>query len=256
MITHNESQEVQNVPPDKRIWGPWATAGLGVVILIISLVVQVFAAIVFTSAGILTGGLEDISYILDSLGLLIAVLTIISNLICVGLILVIIKALDKASIAEYLGLRRVSGKTIMLSIAITLGVVGLAKVLDYIPGYSPDTGFMDTIYHTSVYPVVLWIALVIFAPVFEEIFFRGFLFAGFRQSRIGIIGTILLTALLWSSLHIQYDFYGIAYIFITGIVIGLVRYKTDSLWGPLLIHSLMNLLAIVEMELIMNGLLG
>jgi len=53
------------------------------------------------------------------------------------------------------------------------------------------------------------IAAVVFAPLFEEGFFRGFLFVGFKQSRLGSFGTILITSAAWAALHIQYDLYGI-----------------------------------------------
>jgi uncharacterized protein len=86
---------------------------------------------------------------------------------------------------------------------------------------------------------------VIFAPAFEEALFRGFLFAGFSQSRIGVPGTVILTSLLWASLHIQYDLYNIAMIFFLGIGLGIVRAKTNSLWSTFLMHGFWNLVAVI-----------
>jgi hypothetical protein len=57
---------------------------------------------------------------------------------------------------------------------------------------------------------------------------------------------VVLMALVWSSLHIQYDAYGMASIFVLGLVLGTVRIKTGSLWGPLLMHALWNLAATVQ----------
>ncbi|MFC1958097.1 lysostaphin resistance A-like protein [Chloroflexota bacterium] len=113
---------------------------------------------------------------------------------------------------------------------------------------------MVNVYNTSVWPPLLWAALIIFAPAFEETFFRGFLFEGFRQSRIGIIGTIGLTALTWAALHMQYDIYGIVTIFIMGVLLGIVRLKTDSLWSPLLIHAFFNFVATLQVAINMNSL--
>lgn len=97
--------------------------------------------------------------------------------------------------------------------------------------------------------------MVIFAPIFEEVLFRGFLFEGFRQSKLGPIGAIGLTALGWSLLHIQYGFYGIATIFVLGIVLGIVRIKTDSLWSPLIMHAFNNLVAMILVALSVSGLI-
>jgi membrane protease YdiL (CAAX protease family) len=45
------------------------------------------------------------------------------------------------------------------------------------------------------------IALALAAPVTEEIVFRGFLYRGFSESRIGVAGTIALTV-AWALIHI------------------------------------------------------
>ena len=111
-------------------------------------------------------------------------------------------------------------------------------------------------YRTSRWVALFWVAVIIFAPGFEETFFRGFLFAGLRQSKIGVAGTIVITALGWALLHLQYDFFEIAIIFIIGIVLGIARYKTNSLWSPLIMHAFFNLAATIEVALNVNSLLN
>ena len=90
----------------------------------------------------------------------------------------------------------------------------------------------------------------------EEILFRGFLFEGFRQSRIGVMGTIGLMAFVWALLHLQYGVYDIATVFVLGLVLGIARFKTDSLWSPLLMHSFVNLIATLEVAINVNTLVG
>ena len=103
-------------------------------------------------------------------------------------------------------------------------------------------------------PALIWIAVVIFAPVFEEIFFRGFLFAGFRNSRVGIIGAILLTAVLWALLHAtQYGIWELLVIFGLGVAFGVARWKTNSLFASLSMHSMWNLIAMVQTLLYIQG---
>src|SRR5260370_238343 len=55
----------------------------------------------------------------------------------------------------------------------------------------------------------LWLAVVIAAPVSEELLFRGFLHRGWAPSWLGIAGTIILTSALWAALHQQYNWFGI-----------------------------------------------
>ena len=44
----------------------------------------------------------------------------------------------------------------------------------------PISEIMVEVYDTSEWPALLWVVIIIFAPVIEEVFFRGFLFEGFR----------------------------------------------------------------------------
>jgi membrane protease YdiL (CAAX protease family) len=94
------------------------------------------------------------------------------------------------------------------------------------------------------------VTIVIVVPVSEESLFRGFLFEGIRHSRVGAYGAVLLTAVLWSLIHIQYDWYGVATIFISGLLLGLVRLKTESVWATSCLHGLMNLIATLEVALL------
>ena len=102
-----------------------------------------------------------------------------------------------ADIKKYLGLTPISLKTLLIVLAISAGYIiiseGLAQIIK-----PPTSDFTFDLYRTSVWPPLLWIAVIVFAPAFEEAFFRGFLFEGFRQSRIGIIGAIGITTVVWT----------------------------------------------------------
>jgi uncharacterized protein len=92
---------------------------------------------------------------------------------------------------------------------------------------------------------LLWLATVVFAPVFEESFFRGFVFAGLRRSVLGPTGTIILTSLVFAALHLQYDFYGVATVFVLGLFLGIVRERSGSLWSTILLHATWNLAGMI-----------
>jgi hypothetical protein len=98
-------------------------------------------------------------------------------------------------------------------------------------------------YRTSVWPILLWVAVVICAPWGEELFFRGFLFKGWLHSPLGGWGTIFLTSLIWAAIHLQYDLYGVATIFVGGLLLGYARLRSGSLYPSILMHTLMNVLA-------------
>jgi membrane protease YdiL (CAAX protease family) len=100
--------------------------------------------------------------------------------------------------------------------------------------------------YSTAHPVwVLWIALVIGAPLFEETFFRGFMFRGFQSSFLGLTGTTVTTSALWAVGHLQYDFYTIIDIGCFGVLLATARQMTGSLLMPLYLHALSNLCATV-----------
>jgi membrane protease YdiL (CAAX protease family) len=93
-------------------------------------------------------------------------------------------------------------------------------------------------------PVWLGFALlVVLAPLSEELLFRGFLYGGLAQSRIGPVGAILVTSGIWTVIHVQYTWLIMTQVFIYGVVFGVVRWRSGSLWPPMITHGLVNLLA-------------
>jgi len=93
---------------------------------------------------------------------------------------------------------------------------------------------------------LLWVAVIVAAPVSEEVFFRGFLFRGLAESRMRPWGAILFTSLVWSLIHIQYDWFGIAQIFLAGIFLGWIRWYSGTITLTILLHALQNLIATIE----------
>jgi hypothetical protein len=107
---------------------------------------------------------------------------------------------------------------------------------------------IDAYKTASSLPALLF-AIVVVAPIFEEIFFRGFLFQGIRASRLGPLGAIGITSLFWAAIHLQYDIYGITTVFALGLLLGIARLRTNSIHLLMVMHSLVSLVATVETAL-------
>ena len=105
---------------------------------------------------------------------------------------------------------------------------------------------MASAYETARSLPILWVAIVLAAPLMEEAFFRGFLFQGMQQSRIGPAGATLITSVLWAGTHVQYDAYDIGTIFVLGLVLGAARWRTGSIYTPTLMHLINNALAMAN----------
>ena len=90
---------------------------------------------------------------------------------------------------------------------------------------------------------LMWLLMVVVAPVTEELFFRGFLHRGWAPSWLGVSGTIVVTAVLWALLHQQYNVLGILFIFVMGLIFGWLRQRSGSTLLPMALHTVNNLWA-------------
>jgi uncharacterized protein len=98
----------------------------------------------------------------------------------------------------------------------------------------------------------LWIAMIVVAPVGEEILFRGFLFRGFIHEPRNALPGILAISLIWAVLHLQYDWFGTTLVFVLGLFLGLVRLWSGSTTLVILLHMLVNLESVVETVVVLG----
>lgn len=255
-----EDETTPETTPTKRVWGFWPTVGfslaIGFIILMAQLVLLLGLMFSNLDAATLLDPLAIEEYFYANLGLIMGLATLISGVLGIAGIIGLIKIRKGASITEYLGLRRVSFKTLALLLLISLAIIAAIEGLGILFNQTVETDFDTQMYRTSGWPVLLWLAVVVLAPLQEEVFFRGFLFAGLRDSRFGVAGAVVVTSLLWAGLHTQYNLYVMGNIFVMGLVLGFVRHKTKSLWSTLFIHAVYNLVAMLLIALNAEGIFG
>lgn len=90
--------------------------------------------------------------------------------------------------------------------------------------------------------ILFGIWLIIFAPILEEVFFRGILFEIF-EIKYGIIYSVFLTSLVFGVLHGPFKIQFAIGLFL-GLIFGSVRAFSRSLFPTILIHGLWNLIVI------------
>ena len=133
-----------------------------------------------------------------------------------------------------------------ITLLFVLGTDSLTVLL----GRSVVADFMFKMYRTAYFQPILWVAFVAVAPIFEETFVRGFLFEGIRRSRLGVSGAILITALLWTVIHTQYNLYQLSTVFAGGLLLGIARYKTGSVYTGMAMHALINIISMTEVAVL------
>jgi len=233
-------------PPVPRPWGLWATFGFSLVVFLAWLITQIvgIAGLAFLAtrfgqtrlAGELVQGTSGLAW---SLG------AIVSAPVELGLILLFIN-LRRVPLLNYLAIRRVSRVRLLGWTALLLGFCVLSDALTWHLGRAIVPEVMIDAYRTAGWAPLLWLTVIIAAPLTEEVFFRGFIFAGIVHSPLGGIGAVVVTSLVWAAVHQQYDAYGQGMVFGAGLLLGYARLQTGSIFPCLAMHGLMNLLATVQ----------
>ncbi len=141
---------------------------------------------------------------------------------------------------------------------------GVAALLSFVSIIFSLTGYSDS-FNTilpffTITQMILFI--VIYGPIAEELFFRGFIqhylsllkttgisFFGIYLSLATLITSILFTVAHWPLVHLV-NVYGVAMIFTTSFVCGIITghyvESTGSLLPPLIVHMIFNIIAILE----------
>lgn len=228
-----------------RIWGYWATFGWAFLAFIAGQF-GAFAIILLLHVG-------NISEVLASPfdGGKVTLFIIISNPITIALVALAVW-IARAPQAEYLALKLPVARDVWVGLICIAGLIVLSDVLLYLGGYELVTPFQAQAYASAAaegWLVPLLIAAIIVAPAGEEILFRGFLFRGWVRSDRTAWLAIAVISILWAALHVQYDWTGILQIFVVGLFLGWLRWRSGSTLLTFLLHALFNLEASVETAL-------
>jgi uncharacterized protein len=90
--------------------------------------------------------------------------------------------------------------------------------------------------------ILFILATTIAAPITEEIFFRGFLFKGFRQT-YGWKTALILSALIFSIFHAQVA--TLIPMFLLGGLFAYLYHRTESVYPGIILHFIINVIGTV-----------
>lgn len=231
----------------RRIWKFWGTALWGLVIfgamfagqmaVVAWFVLREEGPLDVTAATRVLGG-----------GLTIS-LSVITGLPAVLCALWLAIRISGTPFTEYLALRRASWKNIAIGVGALALLVLVWELLSRATGRESTPGFMMDVLRSARADGALWLLLVAFcvaAPISEEFFARGFLYRGWSETFLRIPGAIVLSSMVWTALHLQYDWFFFGEVFSIGLLLGYLRYRYQSTWLTVIVHGLNNLAAVVQ----------
>ena len=179
-------------------------------------------------------------------GDMISVVATLSSPLCVAALFGVVKLKSGATIPDTLALGTPPGRAMarwlgaMLALAIALDALSLALGKPVVPE------FQHTVWRTASDKAYLAIAVIVAAPLVEELIFRGFLLTGLMDTGLRPMGAVIVAAAAWACVHTQYDLYGMVSIFAMGVLLGMARVRTGFTLVPMAMHALANAWAAAE----------
>lgn len=211
-------------------WGPGAT-GLGILGTFVGL-----ALLVLTVASVLQGLPTTIVNVVAQVALAIGLGA--AAFVCAGF------AQGRRPTPAQLGLQRPSGDVFAWMLIAAFGYIVCSIAIFYL--LSPeqrditrDLGSRDS----ELGLVVAGVIVIVGASLSEELFFRGFVFAGLRRG-MPFLAAAVVSGLLWGLLHLGAgDVDVVIQLGVFGAFLALVYEKTGSIWPCIGLHALNNAFA-------------
>jgi membrane protease YdiL (CAAX protease family) len=238
------------IVPPFRPWGGGATLGWTLLCITVFVAVSVALSFMFMAFELARDSEANIERIADGLatnGLFLALSVLVGGPCCIGLMVLLARA-RHASAHAYLALR-IPRAGQMIQWLLILGLfLAAMDLLTFLSGRPVVPPMMVEVYtNAGFFPLVV-VAVLLVAPLWEELLFRGFFFIGIAVSRMGPTWAIMIGAALWSVLHIgEYGWFYIGVIFLQGLLLGLARLATGSTLMTIIMHAVANLVATVEL---------
>ncbi len=152
-------------------------------------------------------------------------LILLISYILVLIVSILVFRFKRIGLASYTGLSYCRPISIIASLF--LGAILNLLISSFVPFSSSETVEITTIL----------VLCVIIGPFVEELMFRGILLKMFGAS-VGVCFSILITSALFAVSH--GNLIQASYTLVLGLVLGLVRYKSTSLWSAIVLHTSFN----------------
>jgi membrane protease YdiL (CAAX protease family) len=222
--------------------GPFAATALSGLVLLAWLAAQLLGAVVYVGAAAAVTGepVEALAAALEANGDALCALAAFA-----GLVAALTVRLLKRPIGSWsFGLRPA-----LLGVSVTAAFLVAASLVGGALGRPEAPAYVLELYRSSSLPLFA-LAVVVAAPLWEELVFRGLLFEGWARVHPAL--AVVVGSLAWSIIHVQYDLYDVSVLLLYGLLLGALRWRTGSIGLPVLLHAAFNTVALVELMLVVG----
>ena len=155
----------------------------------------------------------------------------------------------KESFVDRLRIRKLPFPVILSTLVLSLGIIILVDEFDRIasllftpPEYLDQLGYMLK-FDSFNMAVFLMFGIVVLAPLGEEILFRGFLQKFLEEHWQDVTRAVLVTSLFFAIIHLNP--FWLIQIYILGVILGFLAWRTGSIWAGFILHAANNLVALL-----------
>jgi membrane protease YdiL (CAAX protease family) len=166
--------------------------------------------------------------------------TLAVQLIVIGFIVVLVRNVYGLSFAHEMRWTRSytirNGSLVIMGMALAFAVMIGSSL------FPPNSPPIERLLNTPQAVAMFAIYAVFFAPILEEVMFRGFLF-GVVEQMAGASVAVRTTAVVFALLHVPQlwgSWAGMLVIFFVGFLLSEVRRRTDSLIPSVIVHTSYN----------------
>ena len=235
------------VAPPPRVWKFWGTLLWGLFAFIAMFLGQIVVVAYVLARSERTLDLNSMRALLGS-GTTIS-WSVIMGLPAVLVALWIAIRISRTPFSDYLALRWPGWKNMLIGIVSLVVLIFAWDLLSKSVSRDVAPGFMGEVLKSARADNALWLLVVAFcvgAPITEEFFARGFLYRGWSESFLRPAGAIILSSLVWTAMHLQYDLFFLGEVFSIGLLLGYLRYRSNSTWLTVIVHGINNLAATLQ----------
>lgn len=161
------------------------------------------------------------------------------TLVMVASCLYLFIRLNHSNIKQYLALKSFGGYAFLQCAALLIVLNIIINLVTVWLNREPMM-FMDHLAESAHPRWLLILAMVVFAPIYEELIFRGFMWTGLASTPIGVWGASAMTSIIFALIHLQYGVVELIGIFCLAMLFSYGRIISGSLLLPMMLHMLNN----------------
>jgi len=245
-LSRIESQTTSSTAMPTRVWGFWATLGWFGAAAITYVAVSFLSGIGYVVWSVLSRPDVAIDLEAPAVGYLAAALSMPA-----AALLLMLAARRRSSVRDYIGLTMPAWRHVVIGLGVLAAYWCASVAFFYLfPAYDQMPELIAeyrAVVGNPTAMALLWLSAVVTAPIAEEIIFRGFLMRGFGASRLGAMGAIALSSIVFAVVHVQYNLPTMTMVLGMGLVLGVMRWRSGSTTLAIMLHAAWNLAATLYM---------